>query len=80
MAKKDMKKFKINESLRLAVYGVLALIASYGFISWAIDSGSIWHYIFAFASLYYAIHFIKEAVKKRFFVHDKGKKARRARS
>lgn len=80
MAKKNVNIFNIDESIKLAIFGIIALLASYGFISWAIDSGSIWHYIFAFVAFYYAIHFIKESIKKRFFTHGKAKKAKRARS
>ena len=75
MAKKQVNNFQIDEPVKNAIFGVVALVASYGFISWAIDSGSIWHYIFAFTAFYYAVHFFKEAVKLRFFRNDKRKKA-----
>lgn len=77
MAKKSTNHSNPYKDL---VIGLIALLASYGFASWAIDSGSIWHYIFAFVSLYYAVHFIKLAIKNKYFNNDKKRKTSRARS
>ena len=46
--------------LGLAVgWGFLA----YGFASWAIDSGSLWHYFFTFVSFYFLISYLQRFVK-----------------
>ena len=78
MAEKKANKQADNRLKNLGL-GLLSLAVSYGFISWAIDSGSIWHYVFAFASFYYAVHFIKESIIEQITYARKAKKARRAK-
>jgi len=54
---------------RLAIYTLLSIIFTYGFASWAIDSGSLWHYAFAFASFYlfvsYGVQLLKRIINKK---------------
>lgn len=45
----------------------IAYVLVYAFMSWAIDSGSIWAHVLAYVSFYYAIYYTKEAIKSRFF-------------
>ena len=58
------------------VIGLLLLVASYAFISWAIDSGVLWWYIFTFVALYYSISYLKKYVGQQFFNNGKNKKAK----
>lgn len=54
---------------RDGLYGLFAGAMTYGFASWAIDSGSLWHYLFSFISFYYATYFIKQFIKKTVQLH-----------
>jgi hypothetical protein len=36
---------------------------AYGFASWAIDSGSLWHYFFTFVSFYFLVSYIQRFAK-----------------
>lgn len=48
---------------QLALMSLLAILAAYLFASLAIDSGSLWHYLFVFASVYIAVKFAVQAGK-----------------
>ncbi len=79
MSKKKIEKRENNALINLGL-GFLALIIAYGFGSLAIESGSLWHYTFAFASFYFAVHYIKLSVKGWLKTNDKSKKVGRAKS
>ena len=74
MAKSSPNKKQLSTSpyqnLGLAV---ISCIAFYGFGSWAIDSGSIWHYVLMFASMYFAFVYFKKFFMEKFFKNDKSK-------
>jgi len=38
----------------------------YGFASWAIDSGSLWHYLFTFISVYFLVSYVQRFLKAQF--------------
>jgi hypothetical protein len=44
-----------NHILQHVILGVVWLAISYGFASWAIDSGELWHYGVGFIALVLAI-------------------------
>lgn len=69
---------KQNAPAAYLIFAALAGIITYGFVSWAIDSGSWWHYLFTFISLYYTVHFIKEFISRLFTNNDKKAKTRRS--
>lgn len=48
-------------------YGLFAAAITYGFVSWAIDSGSMWLYLASFIGLYLSVSYIKAFVKLQFF-------------
>ncbi len=79
MPKKTVKK-QDNSALINLGFGLLALGVCYGFGSWAIDSGSLWHYAFAFASFYFAVHYLKLAIKGWLKTNGKSKATGRAKS
>ncbi len=79
MPKKTSKK-QDNKALVNLGFGVLAAGVCYGFGSWAIDSGSLWHYGLAFASLYFSIHYLKLAIKGWLKTNGKSATAGRAKS
>jgi hypothetical protein len=39
---------------------------AYGFASWAIDSGSLWHYLFTFISVYYVVKYAQRFITLQF--------------
>jgi hypothetical protein len=39
---------------------------SYGFASWAIDSGSLWHYLFTFISIYFFASYVQRFITIQF--------------
>ncbi len=41
--------------------GAVSLAIAYGFASWAIDSGSLWHYFLTLVSLSVAVRFFVRA-------------------
>ena len=75
MTKKTVQTDKQNPRASLLL-GSILLLLSYVFISWAIDSGVLWWYIFTFVALYYAISHLKKFVKLQYFNNGKSKKAK----
>jgi len=70
----------VNYSTRInGLLGLTGLFISYLFVSWSIDSGSIFVYIGTFLSLIYSVFFIRKALTQ-FFAHDKTITTRRAKS
>jgi len=39
---------------------------AYGFASWAIDSGSLWHYLFTFVSIYFFVSYLHRFLTAQF--------------
>ena len=54
---------------QLTLLSLSSLLAAYLFASLAIDSGSMWHYVFCIASAYLFVRFTSQAVKT--FCSDK---------
>lgn len=75
--KKDKGKAAASSAKQDILYGLFALCGSYVMASWAIDSGSIVVYGFTTAGLYYTVHFLRSAFRKK-FLHDKSTRTRRA--
>jgi len=64
---KQTKKQANNKQLDAGMDGLKALVSlalAYAFGLWAIDKGQIIGYVLTIASLYWAIHFVKESIKK----------------
>ena len=80
MANNKSAKKVNNNNLKNFGLGLLALLLCYGFGSWAIDSGSIWHYGLAFVSFYFFVHYTKLAIKGWLKSNGKSETARRAKS
>lgn len=76
---KQTKKPEPNQKLRNGSFAVIAFFATYGFASLAIDTGSLWHYAFTFAALYFAAHYTRLFLKEQFFNNDKTRKSSKAR-
>lgn len=75
------KQRLLSSKITVAVSAVALYGATYGFVSWAIDSGNLIVYALCLASLYFAAHFSLEALKQWKSGNDnrgKAKKARRA--
>jgi hypothetical protein len=53
--------------LQLLVLSVFGLAMAYGFVSWAIETGSLWLYAFCFISLYYALDYLRKFIKATVF-------------
>lgn len=79
MAEKKTNNKEENNLMNLG-FAILALAACYGFASWAIDSGSLWHYGFSFVSFYFFVHYIKLVIKGWMKSNGKSKKTGRTKS
>jgi len=77
MSKKKPSSAEQASNVRLATLAMISLVLSYGFISLAIEKGSILSYIFSFVAFYYSIHYIKQFIKDQFFNNDKKPRARK---
>ncbi len=55
----------------LLLLSVLSFGASYGFLSWSVDTGSFLLYFITFMSVYFGFHFLKEFIKIRFLGHGR---------
>ena len=51
------KKVAVVNVKKTAVLAVFAWVMAYAFGSWAIDSGSLWMYLFTYVSVYYAVSY-----------------------
>ncbi len=78
MLKKVVNRHKDNALFNL-VLGVVLLAVCYGFGSWAIDSGSLWHYALSFVSFYFAVHYTKMAIKGWLKTNGKARAAGKAK-
>ena len=56
-----------NPAFMQLAYALFAAAITYGFASWAIDSGSLWLYLASFVGLYLVVSYIKSFVKLQFF-------------
>lgn len=79
LSKKPGKKL-VGVSFRPLFLSLFSVAMTYGFASWAIDSGSLWVYLFTIVSFYYTVDFGLKFGKQ--FTKDgkkrKTSKARRA--
>ena len=83
MAKSTKKAVKNNsnqsgDAFTYLAYAVFGGAMTYGFASWAIDSGSWWHYLFTLISIYFVAHSIKTFIAKQFLNNDNKAKTRRS--
>lgn len=60
--KVNTKNAQSFSAWQLALLSVSGFGASYVFASLAIDSGSLWHYLLCFASVYLAITFASQTI------------------
>ena len=67
-----------DDLMKNIALAILAVGAAYGFASWAIDSGSLWHYSFTFIALYFSGRYIKLVISRIFQKNGKSTKTRRA--
>lgn len=75
MAQKKGVSIKTVENRRaLLIRFVVAVAFVYIFASFAIDSGSLWHYLFTFISLGIAINAIGRVIKDSIRSHGKSSK------
>jgi hypothetical protein len=70
MSTKKLTETKITPGLRIVI-GLIMLLVSYGFASLAIDSGSLWAYLLAFACLCLGFVNLKISVKEIYSKNDK---------
>lgn len=68
--KSTVKTTTKNTSPKLHPYALLGIslgfsVLTYGFASWAIDSGSLWHYLATFISVYFAVTYFQQFLKAR---------------
>ena len=66
MEKKKKQLESKQSSLKMLGFSIIALVWTYIFASWAIDSGSLVAHVLAYASVYYAIYYAKETIKLKF--------------
>lgn len=73
-------KSQVSEQNRFSLfaYALFAFAMAYGFGSWAIDSGSLWLYLFTYISVYYGVSYSVKFVKLQFFNNDKTRKAKKS--
>lgn len=74
MSGKKASSAKTQNPWVFVVLGIVGLLMSYGFASWAIDTGSLWLYLFCFISLYYGLDYIRKSLKATLFNNDNGKR------
>jgi hypothetical protein len=65
VASKKKKSQPKQSSWRLGGYAVIALVWTYIFSSWAIESGSLVAHLLAYLGIYYALYYLKEAYRVR---------------
>lgn len=80
-AKKSVKKKAKagNEHFQNLAYALFAVAMAYAFASWAIDSGSLWMYLFAYISIYFAVSYTNRFIRAKFFNNDKSRKASKSK-
>ena len=72
--KKAAQTFNQQTPYLWLAYGLGAGLITYGFASWAIDSGSYWHYIGAFIGVYFTARYLKRFIKEAFFNNESSRK------
>ena len=64
----------------LGAYALFSAAMVYAFGSWAIDSGSLWNYLFAYVAIYFTVSYTRRFIQAlRHVNNDKKRKATRAK-
>jgi|GEM_PF-2106683 hypothetical protein len=72
--KKNVTIRTVENRPALLIKAAIAIVFTYAFASFAIDSGSYWHYLFTFISLAIAVHVISRLIKDYIRNHGSKKK------
>ena len=63
MAKKQAKKQAPQLQKSDVIIGLISAGLVYSFASWAIESGSIWAYLFTYIAIYYTVYYLGKSIK-----------------